>query len=184
MEQRRRYIMKELETVEKWEVQNNIHSESSIRFAEDIIGYRGKELNMLKEGIKIEAKISPGERYEEDNNRSCKENIEEVRRQLKKWLQEGKVIELEHKPRIVNPLSVVVKKDGKTDKIKYRVVIDQSRFVNKRIEKSKTKLEGLQVIEKSLETNDFMTSFDLTDMYHQVRLEDTTTNLYGTRRRQ
>ena len=135
-------------------------------------------MQILEKKLNISAKIGKQEMYEESNNNSARRGIGELRNQLKGWLAEGKVEELKRKPRIINPLSMVEQYDMRQKKTKHRVVIDQSRFVNKRIETGHTKLEDLSVIEPAVEKEMYMTSFDLVSMYHQIELTNETKELF------
>ena len=79
----------------------------------------------------------------------------------------------------MNPMSVIVQVNSSTGATKYRPVIDMSRVVNKLVKYEKTKLDDLTVIEPMLMQNDFMTSFDLENMYFHVRLHPDSVKYFG-----
>ena len=141
--------------------QDLIHSEGSVRLAKEL-NFDRQVVDWMENGLSIDIDISAGAKYEEKNNTSFHKYEEFFVPQLEEWLKEGKVEELDYKPDIINPLSIVEKKDGRTGKWKYRVVIDQSRFVNKVIECDKTKLDNLAMIEKAIEK----------DMYIRIRRQE------------
>ena len=158
--------------------QDSIHSRESVRLAKEL-NFDRQVIEWMERGLSIDINIPEGATYEEKNNRSFYKYEEFFVPQLEEWLKEGKVEELDFKPDIINPLSIVEKIDGRTGKWKYRVVIDQSRFVNKVIECGKTKLDNLAMIEKAIEKDMYMTSFDLVSMYHQIRLTEETAEYFS-----
>ena len=158
--------------VQSYEVTDSIHSSQSVRFAENVIGYKGEQLKVLKNGLHIKADIKATEKYRDKNNKSVMKNREVFGEQVEEWLRDGKIIELEEVPNIINPMSIVEKYDGRTKKTKYRVCIDQSRFVNKRIEDRKCKLETLAEMEQFFEQDIWVCTFDLVQMYHQIHLDE------------
>ena len=157
--------------------QDSIHTKESVRLAREL-SFDGRVVQWMEQGLQIDIDMPTGTKYEESNNVSFKKNEKHIWPQLGKWIKEGKVEELDRKPDIINPLSIVSKQDGVTKEWKYRVVIDQSRLVNKRIEDKKTKLDHLTIIEKSIEQNMYMTSWDFTQMYHQIRLTEQTAEFF------
>ena len=157
--------------------QSSIHSPESVRLAREL-KFDKQTIEWMEKGLYIDIPIEEGTKYEDKNNVSFEKFKEHFKPQLSRWLEEGKVIELEEKPNIINPLSIVEKQDGRTKEWKYRVVIDQSRLVNQKIEVSKTKLDHLTTIEKGIERDMFMTSFDLTQMYHQIKLTEETAKFF------
>ena len=80
---------------------------------------------------------------------------------------------------VANPLSLVLKHDAYTDKIKKRLCLDLSRNVNKRIPDEPVKLDDLSVSEKIIEPGDYMTAFDLKNQFFHVKLHpDTKKNFW------
>ena len=76
-------------------------------------------------------------------------------------------------------MSVIVQVNSSTGATKYRPVIDMSRVVNKLVKYEKTKLDDLTVIEPMLMQDEFMTSFDLENMYFHVRLHLDSVKYFG-----
>ena len=157
--------------------QTNIHSPESVRLAKEL-NFDTKVINWMEKGLDIDIEIDKDMIYEEENNVSFQKFREHFEPQLEKLLMEGKVVELDYKPNIINPLSIVEKQDGRTKEWKYRIVIDQSRLVNQRVECGKTKLDHLTTIEQGIEKDMYMASFDLTQMYHQIKLTEETAEFF------
>jgi len=66
-----------------------------------------------------------------------------------------------------------------TETLKKRLVLDLSREVNKCIPGEKTKLADLSVSEQLIEEGDFMTVFDLRNMFFHVRLHPNMYRYFG-----
>jgi hypothetical protein len=99
--------------------------------------------------------------YVEQNNKSARDNMEIVREKLQEWLQEGFVEQLEEPAYCCNPLSVAVKYDASSDKIKFRPVLDLSRHVNHFISSRSVQLDDLSHVADLLEQGDYLLAFDL-----------------------
>ena len=84
-------------------------------------------MELLRDGLKLDFVKNPPSSYEEENNKSAREHMTDLRETVKKWQNEGAVIELENKPLFVNPLSVSVEKDDFNNIKKKRPCIDVSR---------------------------------------------------------
>ena len=150
----------------------------SIHFGQTYLGYDKWTLDVLNNGLDIDLK-RPAGKYEEKNNRSAERNMEVLKEKVDTWEKEGKLHKLEQKPKIVSPLSVVEKLDWETGEMKYRPVIDHSRYVNRLIEDRPCKLNDLTYFDPLLTPGMYLTSFDLRSMYHHVKLSDKTKGLFG-----
>jgi hypothetical protein len=83
----------------------------------------------MKEGLKLEFEADPPSSYEEENNRSAREHMEDLNKTVRKWEAEGACVALEHKPLFVNPMSVSVERDDFNNIKKKRPCIDLSRCI-------------------------------------------------------
>ena len=115
------------------EEDNDIHADQSIKFGLTYLEYDKWTMEVLTKGLKIDLKRK-AVRYEERNNRSAVQNMEVLQQKVDTWEKEGKVHKVDHKPFIVSPMLVVEKFDWSSGKIKYRPVIDHSRYVNRHME--------------------------------------------------
>ena len=88
------------------------------------------------------------------------------------WEKKGFCERVEERPFCCNPMSVVSKVDLKTGEMKKRPCMDFSRHINKYIEDQPVKISHLAEAEKLLEAEDFMTSFDLENMYMQLEFNE------------
>ena len=95
------------------------------------------------------------------------------------WQELGTVKEVFHPPLVINPLSVVEKYDPATDTIKLRPVIDMSRYINPLLQDFHVKLDDLTFSEPFLELNMWMCSFDITSMFHHLKLSEDETEYFG-----
>jgi len=107
----------------------SIHEPAAIQFFESVIGASEENLKIVREGLIPKFTCLPGP-YREDNNGSAKKHLDIVRDKVKDWLAAGHIERLHEPATCCNPLSVVVKHDPVSDKVKSRVVLDLSRHVN------------------------------------------------------
>lgn len=155
----------------------SIHSKGAIKFQKEILKANEWVLETLENGLSLGEGARFPEKYWEKNNKSALENMERLREKFLIYEKEGKVERLKEKPRICSPLSVVEK--GYGENRKFRPVLDQSRCVNKFLSKEGTKLNDLAFFEPFFEENAYMCSYDLQSMYHQLRLNEKTKELFG-----
>ena len=116
--------------------------------------------------------------YEEQNNSSVVDNLGIVEDIITNWVEKGFVSVLDYKPKCVNPLTLV-SQEKPNGKVKHRLVIDQSRYVNHVAYCPKTKLEDLKFREQFITKNCLATTLDLEDMFHQVRLAEISKDYFG-----
>jgi hypothetical protein len=84
---------------------------------------------ILDKGYKIPVRMTVEEkstRYRERNNKSARDNMDFVRKEVKRLLDVGQVIKVDKPPKVVNPLRVAYKINA-DDTEKPRLVIDLSR---------------------------------------------------------
>ena len=119
----------------------SIHDKRAIKFFTTIIARDNYVEDILTNRLKLPLKEVVG-KYNESNNKSAKENMQDLRSIIRKWRGEGKVVKLINKPDIVNPMSVIIQKkiDGT---VKIRPVIDCSRYINPKFCFGTVKLDDL-----------------------------------------
>ena len=128
-------------------------------------------INVIEHGYSIPLLKLPGTKFL-DNNLSSLKHPTFVRETIDELLTKGAIIELTNPPRVVNPLTVVVK-DGKK-----RMVLD-CRYINKFVFKQKTKIEGAETLKKFLPRATHLFNFDLKAGYHHVEMNPAQTYLLG-----
>ena len=158
--------------------QDTIHSEQAIKFAKEVLHIDDWVEKVLVRGLAIDT-IRPVPDYAENNNKSARKNMGILREKFRIWEEQGKVVEVEKPPRIINPMSLVEKYDGEKDEMKYRPVIDMSRHVNLYVEDRKVKLSDLSYFEPMYVKGAYGVTWDFTSMYHQLRLTKGTAELFG-----
>ena len=153
----------------------SIHDKRAIKFFTTIIARDNYVEDILTNRLKLPLKEVVG-KYNESNNKSAKENMQDLRSIIRKWRGEGKVVKLINKPDIVNPMSVIIQKkiDGM---VKIRPVIDCSRYINSKFCFGTVKLDDLKVVESLIMRGDFVCSIDFSSMYHQIWLHDDTAEI-------
>jgi hypothetical protein len=117
--------------------------------------------------------------YFEPNNKSALEHIAVVREKVAEWIQEGFVEQLHEPSFCTSPLSVAARYDSATDSIKYRPVLDLSRHVNNFVQTRPVQLDDLPQIADLIEPHDFLTAFDLKNMFFHVRLHPEIRKYFG-----
>ena len=122
-----------------------------------------------KHGLVVNLTSEP-KPFEERNNKGAILHLDILRETVDEWVSSGFVKKLNQKPCYVNPMQVVRQENAVTKEVKFRPVIDMSRVINKLVTCEKTKLDDLSVVETLLLKDDFMTSFDLENMYLHARL--------------
>ena len=94
-------------------------------------------------------------------------------------MKDGSISKLSEPAVCCNPLSLILKYDACTDKVKKRLCLDLSRFVNKCVPDEPVKLDDLSVSEKIVEPRDFMTAFDLKNQFFHVQLHPAARQFFG-----
>ena len=156
----------------------SIHSPESIRFMKQVVGASSNVLRLLENGLTPAVNV-PNPPYKEENNLSACQDMDFVQEKVGEWLKDGFVSKLSEPAVCNNPLSLILKYDAFTDKVKKRLCLDLSRFVNKCVPDEPVKLDDLSVSEKIVEPGDFMTAFDLKNQFFHVRLHPAARQFFG-----
>ena len=159
----------------------SIHSHLNIKFYEQILKADDLVLGLLRNGLKppFKNKHQQINTYFEANNKSCIGHEKFLWETVVAWQELGTVKEVFHPPLVIYPLSVVEKYDSATDTIKLRPVIDMSRYINPLLQDFHVKLDDLTFSEPFLELNMWMCSFDITSMFHHLKLSEDETEYFG-----
>ena len=94
------------------------------------------------------------------NNMSAIQNSDFVNEALKELIVSNCVIEVQNKPRVINPLSVSTNSSGKK-----RLILDL-RCVNKHLWKQSVKFEDWKPFQNYVKKGSFMYKFDMRHGYH------------------
>ena len=131
----------------------------NIQFWRDELGASDFVLSVLEHGYFLPFTEHPPPATER-NNKSSLRNGKFVEDSIEQLLLSGCIREVYEKPYCTNPLTVA---EGK----KLRLVLDL-RNVNKYLNVTKFKYEGIQTVRDILHKNDFFVTFDLKNGYHHV----------------
>ncbi len=74
---------------------------------------------------------------------------------------------------------MVKKTDSETGEIKFRVVLDLSRYINKLIQQQHVTLEDNKATEALRQPEDFICTFDLENQFFHVRLQENAKEYFG-----
>jgi hypothetical protein len=137
--------------------------------------------SILEKGYKIPVKMKTEEkstRYRERNNKSARDNMDFVRKEVKRLLDGGQVIKVDKPPKVINPLSVAYKinVDGTE---KPRLVIDLLRWVNKFVVPDHFRMSRFQDALALSTQGDYENVFDISKAYHHIRLNPESYELVG-----
>jgi hypothetical protein len=122
-------------------------------------------LRIVKEGLRIQFfrdvhKRTPGPQF-----MGTQEQMEHLAVQLDKWLTQGIISEATEPP-LVESLLFPVKKPGPK---RWRWCLD-ARYVNRHESYQTFRMTGLPVVRQMLRQRDWLTSIDLEDAFHHVKL--------------
>jgi hypothetical protein len=150
-------------------IPGTIHEESKIAFWMDTLKSSQWVMEVLTQGYVLPFEKFPDAKYEEQNNKSARKEMEFVRDTVRKWEQEGIVDFVQEKPEAVSPLTVVSRtlSDGS---LKKRLCFDGSRFINLRLKKEKVNLAHLQTALEITEKGDWQAKYDLTNAYFHIKI--------------
>jgi hypothetical protein len=136
---------------------------------------------ILEKGYKIPVKMTTEEkstRYRERNNKSARDNMDFIRKEVKRLLDGGQVIKVDKPPKVINPLSVANKINA-DDTEKPRLVIDLLRWVNKFVVPDHFCMSRFQVALALSTQGDYQNVFDISKAYHHIRLNPESYELVG-----
>lgn len=157
--------------------ESSIHNSGAVEFTEKVLKAPVWIVNTLRNGLDLVSNNVFPKKYFEKNNKSAVKHMPEMAKKFQDYEKEGKVLRLKSRPNICNPLTMAVKEtDGQ---VKFRPVIDMSRMVNPRLPDRPIKLSDLSFFEPLLTKNSYMVSYDFRSMYHQMRLDNKTSDLFG-----
>ena len=135
-------------------------------------------LSVLQKGYEIPFKGDMPAQYEEANNASAVKHLEFVRDQVGKLEQRG-VVKLEKvKPTCTNPLTVTTK-TVEGGKLKHRLCLDLSRYVNPMVKHEASKLSTFKTALSLILPGDFQGVYDLASAYHHIRMGPQSTQYLG-----
>ena len=81
----------------------------------------------MENGLSLDFASNPPECYEENNNKSARDNMEDLIKTVEKWQLEQACVSVESKPLWVSPMSVSIEYDDTGAIRKKRPCIDLSR---------------------------------------------------------
>ena len=140
----------------------------------------GKQvIKLLEYGFVPKFRQTIKDSYHEPNNRSALNDSEFVREKLDSWVAKGIVTKVEQPPFCRNPLTVSSKYSASEGKVKKRLCLDLSRKVNPALWDIHTKMDDLNSIRAMIPEAGYMTSSDLRDMYHHMKLNSKFTKFFG-----
>ena len=158
---------------------NSIHSVSARKFFLTYCKSEIKVSEFLGQGYSLQLKRHVVPRYEEANNRSARDNMTFVREKIKDWESKGRLHKVKDKPACVNPLSVAMKYDPEKGETKRRLVLDCSRYVNDLVHDEPVKPNDLSYFESFFEKDGYMSTWDLSSMYHHMHLSENAKKYFG-----
>ena len=140
-------------------VKGRLHLASSVEFFEKI-GASKFIIDTLKHGYfpKLKSEVPP---YEIENHGSFRKHYDFAVQTLSSLLEKGRIEIVEKKPKLVNPLHVVVQR------LKNRLILDCSKL-NEFIIVPKIKYDNHEVAFQYFKKGVYMFSYDLRDGYHHV----------------
>lgn len=157
--------------------EDSIHCPGAVEFQARVLNAPVWIVETLRSGLDLVTGNKFPKSYYEKNNKSATANMKEMARKFEEYEEKGVVEKLTEKPRFCNPLTMAVKMTEKGPK--YRPVIDMSRCVNERLPDRTIKLSDLSFFEPFLEKNCYMCTYDMSSMYHQLRLDSKTSEIFG-----
>lgn len=122
-------------------------------------------LRVITEGYSIPFREFPGDKCMK-NNKSARDNMNFVRKEISKLLHKGCVTECSEKPKVINPLTVAFGKNGKE-----RLVLD-CRYINQFLVQYKFKYEDVKVALQMFEKGSYLFSYDLKSAYHHLLIKE------------
>lgn len=120
-------------------------------------------IDTIEFGYKLPFINTPKRKFSE-NNKAAFENEKFVTESIEDLLQDNSVIEVDHIPHVVSPLSVSTDRAGKK-----RLILDL-RYVNKHLYKERISFDDWRVFENYISENSFGYKFDLKKGYHHVEI--------------
>jgi hypothetical protein len=138
-------------------------------------------MNILKNGYRIPVKMTAAHSatvYREHNNQSARLDMDFVRAEVKRLVEDGQVVRVDSPPVCINPLSVAFKVNA-DGAIKKHLVIDLIRWVNTFIIPDKFKMSTFQDALAQSAKGDYQSVFNVSKAYHRLRLAPESYGLVG-----
>ena len=130
-------------------------------------------LNIIQGGNRLPFLETP-DTARSSNNKSAINNSDFVENSIKEMLATGTILEWDHRPRVVNPLSVSIDSSGK------KGLILDLRYVNMHLYKDKIKFDDWKCFENYLIANkSYLFKFDLKNVYHHIDIFDSLQTYLG-----
>jgi hypothetical protein len=147
----------------------SIHKSECVQFWKQVLLAPAMIVGILEEGYRLPFVTRPEEGYEEQNNKSARQDMAFVRQTVKEWEQQGVIKLVDSQPKAVSPLTVATRlmADGTEKK---RLCWDGSRFINPRLKKFPVNLAHLQTALEITEEGDFQTKYDLTQAFFHIKI--------------
>jgi hypothetical protein len=127
-------------------------------------------MNVIKNGYVLPLNEQP-ERYEEQNNRSARDNMKFVRNSVIELQHQGIVCFRDERPYCVSPLSIAEKIEPDGSK-KLRLVWDGSRCINPILDKQKVTLAHFHRCLEITNKDEYQVVYDLKSAFHHIRISD------------
>ena len=127
------------------------------------IGANDYIISIIENGYKLPLKQIPESTFL-DNNKSEKDNMTFVSKEVENLLQKVCISTVAYKPHVVNPLTLVYNKSSKPS-----LVLD-CRHINPHLFQFKFKYEDGYTTRKIFEKGDYIFSFDLKSAYHNISI--------------
>ena len=164
-------------TTEDTFVPGSIHNPKNFAYWKDTLKANKWVLETLENGYALPFTTAP-QQYEEPNNKSARDNIDFVRKEIRKLAIQGVVQVVKEKPHCVSPLTVAVKEtsDGQ---IKKRLCWDGSRHINPILEEQKVKLSHLSIALEITMEGDYQMKYDLKSAFHHIKITEQHTKYLG-----
>ena len=158
-------------------IPGGIHKPDAIKFWKSELKANQWVIDVLENGYVIPFERAPTQ-YEEENNKSAKDNIQFVRKTLRELEKSGVVKFVKEKPFCISPLTVAVKTEPNGNK-KLRLCWDGSRCVNQCLTQQKVTLSHLQRALEMTSKDDLQVKYDLKSAYHHIKIHDAHTKYLG-----
>ena len=88
---------------------------------EKIIGANSFVKDIMRDGLGPDFVIPPPQTFENENNKSARNNINFFCKKVDEWEQEGFITKLTEKPLCINPMTVATKTNSETGEQKKRL---------------------------------------------------------------
>jgi hypothetical protein len=154
---------------------------NNLEFWTETFEYDSYVMNILKNGYRIPVEMTAAQRatvYREQNNQSAQSEMDFVRAEVKRLVEDDQVVQVYCPPVCINPLSVAFKVNA-DGTIKKRLVIDLSRWVNTLIIPDKFKMCTFQNALAQSAKGDYQSVFNVSKAYHHLRLAPESYGLVG-----